>query len=63
MLLVDAMELFFLGFMARGRGLTVISERLNASSFLEEAEVGVKSSCQTDRVTEITSKLSSVWSI
>jgi len=34
MLLADVMELFFLDFMASGPELTVITEYLNASSFL-----------------------------
>lgn len=34
MLLVDVMELFFLGLLAPGQDFTVITEHLNASSFL-----------------------------
>ena len=58
MLLADAMELFFLDFMASGPELTVITEYLNASSFLwrlrlmvSGKDAGIKSVYQTDRVT------------
>lgn len=53
MLLVDVMELFFLGFMAPVLELAVIIEHLNASSFLWRTDDEIKWAYQIDGVTKL----------